>query len=330
MIAIENTRLFNETQEALAQQTASADILRSSAVRPRTCSRCSRPSWARAVKHLGGDLALVQPARTATPTRARPWPPRPALMPVPGETQLMPVDDPDRCQLPVARRSEQDHAARRSRLAERCELHAARAGTTRTAGPELGAGSAAAAARRRVCRRARCWAAEARTPSQPRRRSRWPSRSRDQALIAIENTRLFNETQEALERQTATAEVLQAIAGSVSDAQPVLEKILDSCTHLFDVASATVMLVGEDGLLHLSADRSMSREGAPAGWTEADFAAAADRTRAVFPMPLAGTGTAAAIAGGRVLNFPDVLQRRRRAARRARAGPGAWASTTRR
>jgi GAF domain-containing protein/DNA-binding response OmpR family regulator len=129
----------------------------------------------------------------------------------------------------------------------------------------------------------------------------------DQAVIAIENVRLFNETKEALEQQTATAEVLQVISTSVSDAQPVLEKILDSCTHLFDVSTVTVMLVGDDGLLHLSANRQLSREGSPSGWTEADFAAAAGRSRALFPMPLAGTGTAAAIACGRVLNFPDVL-----------------------
>ncbi|SFJ60536.1 GAF domain-containing protein [Bradyrhizobium sp. Gha] len=73
-----------------------------------------------------------------------------------------------------------------------------------------------------------------------------------QAVIAIENARLFNETREALERQTATADILKVIASSPSDVQPVFDAIASSAKRLIGGFSAAVFRFVDD-IAHLAA-----------------------------------------------------------------------------
>src|SRR5207253_3127418 len=99
----------------------------------------------------------------------------------------------------------------------------------------------------------------------------------DQAAIAIENARLFNETKEALERQTATADILKVIASSPSDVQPVFEAIAERSNRLIDGFSTAVFRF-VDGAVHLEALTSVD--------------AAGDETvRASYPRPIGGVFT---------------------------------------
>jgi GAF domain-containing protein/CheY-like chemotaxis protein/anti-sigma regulatory factor (Ser/Thr protein kinase) len=115
----------------------------------------------------------------------------------------------------------------------------------------------------------------------------------DQAVIAIENVRLFNETKEALEQQRASSEVLSAISESIADTEPVFEKILESCERLFAVRQVGINRVGEDGKAHLAAFHGPGRE-------------MLDR---IFPLSLEGdSGSSICLRERCVVHYPDAQE----------------------
>ncbi len=67
----------------------------------------------------------------------------------------------------------------------------------------------------------------------------------DQAVIAIQNTRMFNDTEAALARQTASADILRVISGSPTDVTPVFEAIVQAGVEL--VSSGFVTTLIKDG-----------------------------------------------------------------------------------
>jgi signal transduction histidine kinase/putative methionine-R-sulfoxide reductase with GAF domain len=74
-----------------------------------------------------------------------------------------------------------------------------------------------------------------------------------QAVIAIENTRLLNELQESLQRQTATSEVLQVVSSSPGELEPVFHGVLENATRLCE-AKFGVMFYYQDGALRPAAE----------------------------------------------------------------------------
>ena len=121
----------------------------------------------------------------------------------------------------------------------------------------------------------------------------------DQAAIAIENVRLFTELEEknrtiteALEQQTATAEILRVISSSPTDVQPVFDAIVRSMVRLCD--STFAIAYRYDGeQVHLAAHHELS----------AELLAALDRR---YPQrPSADTSTGLSILERRVIHIPD-------------------------
>ena len=92
----------------------------------------------------------------------------------------------------------------------------------------------------------------------------------DQAVIAIENVRLFDEVQartrelsEALEQQTATSEVLQVISSSPGELEPVFEAMLANATRICEAKFGTLYLCEGDAF------RAVALHNAPPAYVEA-------------------------------------------------------------
>jgi signal transduction histidine kinase len=113
----------------------------------------------------------------------------------------------------------------------------------------------------------------------------------DQAVIAIHNARLFNETKQALEHQTATSEVLQVIGNSMADAKPVFERIVNSIERLFDCRQIAIFVTPGDGLVHLAARRGMNME----------------LMDEVYPLPIEQSAVPAVLGARQQIYYPDAL-----------------------
>jgi GAF domain-containing protein/CheY-like chemotaxis protein len=238
-VALQNARLFNETKEALEQQTATAEVLQviSSSVEDtapvfeKILDSCERLFG---TQHLGivvvGDDGLVHPAAirgsiVKTMTRTLPMP---------------------------AERSTTGRALRERRIVQINDIDqfAESNSWARETVDQVGSFSAAWVPMVWEDRGIGSIMIVRQPPSPFSEKDEALLRTfADQAVIAIQNARLFNETKEALERQTATAEVLRVISESPTDVQPVLDAVAERAGVLCHADGSRVWLV-VDGQLH--------------------------------------------------------------------------------
>ena len=115
----------------------------------------------------------------------------------------------------------------------------------------------------------------------------------DQAVIAIENTRLLKELRESLQQQTATADVLKVISRSAFDLQTVLNTLTESAARLCGADKGAIMM----------------REG-DAYWIRANYGFADEAVQYALSHPIQpdrGSATGRVALEGKAIHIPDVL-----------------------
>ncbi|MBP6768068.1 MAG: GAF domain-containing protein [Reyranella sp.] len=223
VIAIENVRLFTEQREALEQQTATAEILRAISQSPTDVQPVLDAVVKAALRFCGAtDAIIVLREGEGAIFAAHEGP----LAPVPGASiplnrETAPgraILDGRTCHFPdIASLDPVEFAAAH-------HFAAAQGFRAAVAAPLLREDSAIGAV---VLRKS------ALGPFAPQQIELLESFAA-QAVIAIENVRLFTELKESLEQQTVTSEILRAIAQSPTDAQPVFDVIAQSALRLLN------------------------------------------------------------------------------------------------
>ena len=287
LIAIQNARLFSETQEALERQTATADILKVIASSPSDVQPVFASVVQTARRLLSREVAAILLCDESATTFT--------AVAITGRDGLVPILNPDPIKIDpnanfpsraiVSKKIQHlpdwsaiDLPDEERKIQELYGLNSALYLPMLRGGECIGVLSS---------RRKAAWRVQ-------RDRHRSGGVFRDQAVIAIENARLFNETREALERQTATADILKVIASSPDDVQPVFEAIAERSKRLVDARSTTVFRL-EDGVMHLKAFTPTNPE--------------ADATlKAGFPAPLANFSWSEAIVRGDIYRVLDTEQ----------------------
>ena len=115
-----------------------------------------------------------------------------------------------------------------------------------------------------------------------------------QAAIAMENARLLTETREALEQQTATAEVLQVINGSPGDLPPVFDAMLEKALRLCGGSFGELRTYDGERF------RLAATHGVPTAYVQ-------HYSRNISGIYGPGTGPARILAGERVVHIPDLV-----------------------